>query len=127
MKVLVDTQIFLWAITDDPRLALSHRRVFEDPASELYFSFGSVWEILIKIGLGKLQLPKPTSPYLERQLAQNSLRPLTLRWAHLAELEILPPVHRDPFDRIIAAQARAEGMALLTADRTFDAYGVTLA
>ncbi len=76
---------------------------------------------------GKLQLPKPTSPYLERQLEQNGIRPLTFRWTHLTELESLPPLQRDPFDRIIAAQARAEGMALLTADRAFDAYGVTFA
>ena len=124
MKILVDTQIFLWAITGDARLSARQRELYEDPDNELYFSLASLWEILIKVGIGKLGLPQPAAEYLRAQIEKNRLALLTLRFAHMAELEKLPPVNRDPFDRMLAAQARAEGIAVLTADPVFAQYGV---
>jgi PIN domain nuclease of toxin-antitoxin system len=123
-KVLLDTQIFLWAITADKRLKPAHRKAFEDEASELFLSVASVWEILIKHRLGKLPLPEPVTPYLNKHLSGNRIGLLQIRMAHFAELETLPTIHRDPFDRMIVAQARAENMALLTTDARLGDYGV---
>jgi PIN domain nuclease of toxin-antitoxin system len=126
VKILLDTQVFLWAITDDARLKASHRDLFLDGANELNLSLASVWEMLIKTGLGKLPLPLPAGEYIARQMEKNCLNPLTIRMSHLLELEKLPPIHRDPFDRLLVAQARAEKMPILSADPTLREYGVTI-
>jgi PIN domain nuclease of toxin-antitoxin system len=84
----------------------------------------SVWEILIKVGLGKLPVPLPAASYVQRQMERNRVTSLGIHPRHLAELETLPPLHRDPFDRMLVAQARAEGMPVITGDRTLARYGV---
>lgn len=117
MKLLLDTHIFLWAITDDPRLSKHHRDLYTSPTSELFLSIASLWEVAIKAGLGKLQLPGPATSYLTRQMDKNQVRLLPIQAAHLSELEKLPPLHRDPFDRLLAAQARAEKMPILSGDK----------
>jgi PIN domain nuclease of toxin-antitoxin system len=124
MRILVDTQIFLWAITGDPRMSKAHRAHYLDPANDLYLSVASVWEILIKAALGRLAIPAPRVDFVVRQMSLNRLSSLPIRLPHLADLETLPGVHRDPFDRIIVAQARAEGMAILTSDRLFKKHAV---
>ena len=124
MKILVDTQIFLWAITGDPRLSKAHRTHYLDDANDLYLSVASVWEILIKAGLGKLPIPSPAVEYIVQQMRLNRLSSLPIRLPHLAQLEKLPNVHRDPFDRVLVAQARAEGMAILSADSWLKKYEV---
>jgi PIN domain nuclease of toxin-antitoxin system len=124
LKILLDTQVFLWAISDDARLSRAYHKHYVDEANDLYLSAVSVWEILIKAGLGKLPLPKPSTDYIFRQLETNRIAMLSIRAAHLAELEKLPPLHRDPFDRMLVAQARAEGMPMLSADRVMRKYGV---
>lgn len=116
--------MFLWAITDDRRLSKAYRSAFEEPANELFLSVASVWEILIKCGLDKLPLPRPAARYIEGQMETNRIATLGMRAKHFAELEKLPALHRDPFDRMIAAQAIAEGMPLMTADRALRKYGV---
>ncbi len=126
MKVLLDTHVFLWAITGDERLSAKHRAVYEDGASELHLSVASVWETLIKVGLGKLSLPKPAAEYLNKQMERNRIALLPIRISHLGELETLPPLHRDPFDRMIVAQARAEAMPILTVDPQLGQYGAEL-
>ncbi len=78
--------------------------------SQFYLSVASVWEMLIKFGGGKLDLPSPASGFILRQMEKNRIEMLTIRAAHLTELALLPPIHRDPFDRMMVAQARAEGM-----------------
>jgi PIN domain nuclease of toxin-antitoxin system len=80
--------------------------------------------MLIKCGLGKLPLPKPASGYILKQMEKNRVEMLTIRAAHLTQLESLPPIHRDPFDRMMVAQASAEGMPILSADPALRRYGV---
>ena len=124
MKLLVDTHVFLWAITGDRRLTKKHRALWLDPSSELLLSVASIWEMLIKAGLGKLPLPSPRIAYLFKQIEQNRLTYLGIRPAHFAELELLPPLHRDPFDRMLVAQARAEGIPILSSDPALRRYDV---
>ena len=124
MRVLVDTQIFLWAITDDARLTTALRSHYRDPEHGLYLSIASIWEMLIKVGLGKLPLPQPSTPYILRQMERNGLELLPVRTSHLAALEKLPALHRDPFDRLLVAQAKAESMPMLTSDPEMRGYGV---
>ncbi len=126
MKILLDTHIFLWAISDDARLSTAHRALYLDEANDLYLSVASIWEMLIKFGLGKLPLPAPATGYIVKQLERNRVSTLAIRVAHLAELEALPPLHRDPFDRMMVAQARVEGMPILSADSGIRKYGVAV-
>ena len=126
MKILLDTNAFLWAITDDARLRKPQRDAFMDEANDLYLSVASIWEILIKTGLGKLPMPSPAASYVQKQMARNRIASLGIQPHHLAELETLPTLHRDPFDRMLVAQAKSEGMPLMTGDRTMRRYGVRL-
>jgi PIN domain nuclease of toxin-antitoxin system len=126
VKVLVDTHVFLWAITGDPRLSKKHSELWLDEGSELCLSFASIWEMLIKAGLGKLPLPAPHAGYIFKQMEKNRLTYLGVRASHFTQLEALPPLHRDPFDRMLIAQARAEKMPLATVDPLLRGYGVKL-
>ena len=126
MRILLDTHIFLWAITSDSRLSTAQRDLFLDGASDLFLSAASVWEILIKTGLGRLLMPTPSTDYIVKQMEKNRIALLPIRVAHLAALENLPPLHRDPFDRILVAQARAEKMPLLSADAAIRQYPVEI-
>ncbi len=98
--------------------------MFLEEGNELHLSVASIWEMLIKTGLGKLPLPSPAAEYLEKQMEKNRIALLPIRMAHLSELQGLPPLHRDPFDRMLIAQARAEKMRLLSADARMREYGV---
>ena len=124
MRVLVDTQVFLWVITDDPKMSRTLRVRYSNPDHELYLSVASIWEMLIKAGIGKLPLPQPSTPYLLRQMEKNGLELLPIRTAHLSALEQLPTLHRDPFDRMLVAQSKAESMAMITSDPQMQGYGV---
>jgi PIN domain nuclease of toxin-antitoxin system len=103
-----------------------HRSRYLDPKNDLYLSVASLWEMLIKSGIGKLSLPVPAAPYLLKQMEKNRLAALGIQYSHLAELETIPPLHRDPFDQMIVAQARAEKMPLMTADPALREYDVSL-
>jgi len=124
LNALLDTHVFLWAITADERLTEAQRRIFSDGSNGLWLSVASVWEILIKVGLKKLPLPVPATAYVRTQLEKNRIRLLPVRPAHLSELEMLPPLHRDPFDRMLVAQARTEALTILSRDEAIRAYGV---
>lgn len=124
MKTLLDTLVFLWAITDSPKLSVQQRDLFLDEANEVHMSVASLWEMLIQAGLGKLPLPEPAIEYLVRQMDQIRILLLPIRIAHLAELQKLPPLHRDPFDRMLVAQAKAEKMRMLSVDLRMREYGV---
>jgi PIN domain nuclease of toxin-antitoxin system len=124
MKVLLDTHVFLWAITDAPQLSMEQRELFLDEGTDLYLSVVSVWEMLIKAGLGKLPIPQPETEYVLKQMERNRIALLPIRMLHFAELQNLPALHRDPFDRMLVAQARAEKMKVLTSDARMRDYGV---
>ncbi len=125
MKALLDTHAFLWAITDDPQLSRRAREIFSG-ASDLFLSVASVWEILIKVQVRKLPLPRPVVPYLRGQLAKNSVQILPVLLDHVTQLEHLPMHHRDPFDRLLVAQSVEEGLPILSADPLLEKYPVTL-
>lgn len=124
MKLLLDTHAFLWFILNDPRLSRTAAALLADPANELFLSPATYWEMAIKVSLGKYALPRPFADFMDDQLARNSLTVLPITAAHAAVVAGLPFHHRDPFDRLLAAQALAEGIALVSADTVFDAYGV---
>lgn len=122
MKILLDTHVFLWIIADDPRLTPRYRSYFEDPGNELFLSVASCWEIIIKTSLKRLHLPLPATDYLMKQLDINQVTLLGIRPGHLNRLESLPPLHRDPFDRMIVTQALSESMGLLSKDKVMRGY-----
>jgi PIN domain nuclease of toxin-antitoxin system len=124
MRVLVDSHVFLWAVLEDPRLSLHAREIWLDEQNQLLISAASLWEIAIKVGLGKLAIDRPLKEFYAEELAKNSLILLPISADHAAALAALPPVHRDPFDRMIVAQAISEELSLLSADKLLDAYGI---
>ncbi len=126
MRFLLDTHAFLWAITADSKLSRKAARLFSEPTNEALLSVASVWEIIIKAQRGKLIVPKPAAVYLSEQIRTTAvlLLPITLR--HVLRIDALPMHHRDPFDRILLAQAIEEAIPLLTAGRHFAPYGVEI-
>jgi PIN domain nuclease of toxin-antitoxin system len=120
--VLLDTHAFLWAATADPRLSPQARSVLQDKRNNFVLSVASVWEILVKAGTGKLKLPSPAAKYIQTQLKQAPITVLPISLRHVLRIESLPPHHRDPFDRLLAAQALEEGIPILTADQALRAY-----
>ena len=122
MAVLLDTQAFLWWVTDDPRLSRRARRTIADERCLL--SAASCWEMAIKARLGKLDLPRPVDRFLQEQLEVNGFALLQISLGHVAAVTDLPFHHRDPFDRLIAAQALEEEMAVVSSDPVFRKYRV---
>lgn len=115
MKLLLDTHLLLWAAENSPRLSLTARALINDPVNDLFFSAASLWEITIKRGLGRDDF-KVEPRVLRRGLVDNGYTELPITGTHTLTLDLLPPLHRDPFDRILVAQALAEGFTLLTVD-----------
>ncbi len=124
MKIILDTQCWLWMQAEPARFRARSRKLILEPANELCLSVASVWEIAIKTGLGKLKLPAPVDEYVTSRLALQSVRSLPIEQAHALRVALLPPHHRDPFDRILIAQAQVEDLPVLTSDRAFRAYEV---
>lgn len=121
MKFLFDTHVAIWILFDDPRLSQEARGILSDPGSEFLFSVCSIWEIAIKRGLnapGFQHNPREIRQYLLR----NGCEELTIQSKHVVEVDSLPPIHRDPFDRILIAQAMVEGITLLTNDSRIAQY-----
>ncbi len=123
-RFLLDTHTFLWMATDPGRLGSDARERVEAVGSVLLLSLASVWEMAIKSSLGKLDLPDPLDRFLEEQLDATRTTLLEVRLAHVLAVEALPFHHRDPFDRLLVAQASIEKLPLLTGDPDFDAYSV---
>ncbi len=126
MKFLLDTNVFLWALTDEHKLNSSAQEILKSASSELYFSAAGSWEIAIKFALGLLPLPKSPSQYIPYALRVWDVRALDITHEHALHAGELPLHHRDPFDRLLIAQALSEQMTLLTADRVFQKYKVEL-
>ncbi len=126
MKVLLDTHCWLWWITEPERLNENAKGLISHPANEIYFSSASAWEIAIKYRLGKLPLPESPDLYVPRMLAHDEIQALTVELRHALHVAALPLHHRDPFDRMLVAQAQLEKMSLVTADPQFERYEVAI-
>ncbi|MBY0521820.1 MAG: type II toxin-antitoxin system VapC family toxin [Gemmataceae bacterium] len=126
MRLLLDTHIFLWYITADPQLPVAFRDAIRDPVNEVYLSVASEWESVIKYALGKLPLPEAPAEYLPRQREAHRITSLPIEEAALTHLAGLAPLHRDPFDRVLVAQALQHGLTLVTVDDAVRGYPVTL-
>jgi PIN domain nuclease of toxin-antitoxin system len=125
VRLLLDTHTFLWFIEDSPHLSTIARALIEDSTNDVLLSVASAWEMAIKIGLGKLSLGGPFDAYIPEQLRLNSIGLLDITVAHVAEVITLPLHHRDPFDRLLIAQARVEGIPIVGFDMAFDGYSIT--
>jgi PIN domain nuclease of toxin-antitoxin system len=125
MRLLLDTHIFLWYITADPQLPRGFRNAIQASDNVAYLSVASVWEVVIKHGLGKLPLPEPPAGYLPQQREAHQIASLSVDEGALTYLSELPPLHRDPFDRILIAQALQHGLTLVTVDEALRAYDVS--
>lgn len=121
MKLLLDTHLLLWAAGDPDRLSHSARALIEDPANELIFSAASLWEIAIKRGLGRADF-HVDARVLRRCLLDNGYGELPITSEHAVAIDSLPLIHKDPFDRILIAQAMVEGITLLTTDSLVAKY-----
>jgi PIN domain nuclease of toxin-antitoxin system len=126
MRVLLDTHALLWFLSGDSRLSRHAFDLITDPGNDVLLSTGSLWEIVIKVSLGKLPLPGPFEEVIPAQLEAERIEMLPIEVPHLAALQRLPPYHRDPFDRLIIAQATAEGIPVVTDDPAFRRYDLVV-
>jgi PIN domain nuclease of toxin-antitoxin system len=126
MRLLLDTHVFLWYIGADQRLPASFLTAIRDPANEVYLSAASIWEAVIKHHLRKLSLPAPPADYLPHQREAHDIAPLSIDEGAMTHLSTLPALHRDPFDRMLIAQALQHGLTIATVDADFAAYPAPL-
>jgi PIN domain nuclease of toxin-antitoxin system len=126
MRVLLDTQVWLWMLAAPDRLSPESRTLLVAAENELLFSAASAWEIAIKHGLGKLQLPESPAKYIPRMMVHTSVTPLPVHHRHALHVAELPEHHRDPFDRLLVAQAQVEQVPIITADRHFLRYDIAV-
>ena len=124
MKLLLDTHTFLWFIMGSSRLSKKARELIEDVNNERLLSIASLWEMAIKISLGKLTLAEPFEVLIPRQLKLNRIKLLNIKIEHIATVAVLPFYHRDPFDRLLIAQCMVERLPLLSADESIDNYPI---
>lgn len=124
MKILLDTQAFLWLSLDSPELSKKAKKVFLDEKNEFYFSLASVWEISIKVSIKKLKFEKSFEKIILQQFQENGINQLGINFRHLIKTAKLPFHHRDPFDRLLIAQALEEKLHIMSTDSVFDKYGI---
>ena len=124
MRVLLDTNAFLWWVTDDEKLSATARSIIKNRENEIFFSIASAWEIVIKHQLGKLPLPEQPKIYIPNRLEHYGFVSLTIGMKDVLEISSLESHHKDPFDRLIIAQGRTNNLPILTADRVFNLYEV---
>lgn len=124
MRILLDTHTFLWFIQDNPRLSAHSQKLIQDSSNEALLSIASIWEIAIKISIGKLSLNATFDEIFPSQLLTNDIQALPLAIEHLSLITTLPMHHRDPFDRLIIAQAIALNIPVISIDAAFDSYPV---
>ncbi len=122
MRALLDTHTFLWWVTDDPQLSSLARAIIEDGGNELYLSAASAWEIAIKVQTGRLPLPVSPAEFVPQHMQASGFQPMPVQITHALRVYDLPPLHRDPFDRLLVAQALAEGLPIITADPLIRQY-----
>jgi PIN domain nuclease of toxin-antitoxin system len=123
-SLLLDTHTMLWFFWNDPQLSVHAKALIEDADNRKLVSIASCWEVAIKVGLGKLDLGEPTRSFLPREIARNNFQLLPISLGHATMVEGLVAHHRDPFDRLLVAQAMTEGLPLVSTDGIFDQYGI---
>lgn len=124
MRYLLDTHSLIWFIGGDTQLSSDARQLIDDEENELFISVASLWEMAIKFSIGKLNLGQPYDQMFPEQLEKNSIEILSITVDHLKTVSNLPFHHRDPFDRLIIAQAQVEHLPIISMDTVFDDYGV---
>ena len=124
MRYLLDTHTLLWFISEDQKLSDTGHRLILDSNSEIFLSIASLWEIAIKVNIGKLALDAPFEQLFPKELHFHKIRILDITVDNLVQLTTLPLHHQDPFDRLIVAQAIVEGIPIISKDEAFDLYDV---
>lgn len=124
MKLLLDTHAFLWFVLADAKLSPTALALIQDPQNDLLISPASVWEIAIKVSLGKYSMPVPFADFFENQLSLNSIELLPITIRHAQTVSQQPFHHWDPFDRLLVGQALADQLPIVSADAALDAYGI---
>ena len=124
MKYLLDTHALLWITTDDPKLSKKAKNIYLDAENEILLSIASIWELAIKSRIGKITFQKDLDDFVDAHIKGNNIEILKIELPHVLRIEKLPFHHRDPFDRLIIAQAIEDNLKILGADNTFDKYKV---
>lgn len=124
MRILLDTQVWLWMLASPERLGAAARALVEDSANVLLLSAVSSWEIAIKYALGRLDLPESPESYVPGRMRTSGVTPMSIQHSHTLRVAALAPHHRDPFDRLLVAQALVEDVPILTSDPVFSHYGI---
>lgn len=124
MNLLLDTHAFLWFIANDNRLSSHAQSLIQSPANRRLPSIASLWEMANKVSLGKLTLAQPFAQFIPLQLQLNQIDVLAVELPHVAAVVAMPFHHRDPFDRLMAAQCQIEGLPIVSREPVFDAYSV---
>ncbi len=125
-RLLLDTHVWLWSITTPYKLGREGIRLLENTRNELFLSAASSWEIAIKYSLGRLPLPEPPHKFIPPRLIRDGIKPLPVEHHHACHVANLPDLHRDPFDRLLIAQAQTENLAFITADQKLKDYNVEI-
>lgn len=125
-RYLIDTHCWLWWHIDPARLSQPAFDIIEDGSSEIFFSVVSAWEISIKYGLQKLRLPLPPEKYIPNRLQQSYMETLSIKLEHTLTVGLLPHHHRDPFDRLLIAQAMSEKLTVITHDSQLSRYDIEI-
>jgi PIN domain nuclease of toxin-antitoxin system len=126
VRLLLDTHAFLWWVEGEPALGRRARAAVADPDNEVFLSIASCWELAIKLSLGKLRLNEDIERFIPEQLTRNGFALLGVEFRHVARVADLPFHHRDPFDRLLVAQALQDDLAIVSVDRVLRKYGVTV-
>ncbi len=125
MRVLLDTHALLWAADDPSKLSTAALPAIQEPANDRLLSAATIWELAIKYGLGKITLSLPYRRWMEQAIADLRLEILPITVEYAERQAALPDHHKDPFDRLLIAQALVEGIPVVSTDAAFDAYGVS--
>jgi PIN domain nuclease of toxin-antitoxin system len=124
MTVLMDTHSFIWFVDGNSQLSARARTLIEDPANDKFLSMASIWEMAVKISLGKLSIAQPFEQFIPHQLQINGFEMLEIKFDHIVRVSNLPFHHRDPVDRLLIAQCLVERIPVISVDSVFDAYSV---
>lgn len=124
MRFLIDTHTLLWIVDDDPKLSDKAKKIFLNNNNDIFVSIASIWEMVIKISLKRLEIPGTLSEFVKEHIRGSKIEIMSIDLNHLYQLENLPFIHRDPFDRIIIAQAIIENIPVISKDEVFDGYPI---